>query len=113
MRVILLSFILLIVALETRAQDNPVKTDTLLVPKGYLVYVGDTSFVVANDTVIIGHRVRMKEDPYQKSEKFYDSLQERASKSRITRELHELLIRKQKRAQTVDSVIIRSEDSYA
>lgn len=100
-------------ALETRAQEKPpVKIDTLFIPKGYLAIVDDTSFVVKSDTTIIGRRVRMKEDPYFKSEKFYDSLEERAQKTRVTRELHEMLIRKQKRAQTIDSVIIKSEDSY-
>ena len=112
-RAILFSLIIFALVLETRAQERPlIKIDTLLVPKGYRVILDDTSFVVGNDTVIVGRRVRMRQDPYQKSAKFYDSLRERADRSRVTRELHELLIRKQKRAQTVDSVIIKSEDSY-
>lgn len=54
----------------------------------------------------------MRQDPYERSAKFYDSLRERAERTRVTKELHELLIRRQRRAQTVDSVIIKSEDSY-
>jgi hypothetical protein len=111
-RSIFLSLLLTALVLEIRGQEKPVKVDTLFVPQGYMVILDDTSFVVKRDTVIIGHRVRMREDPYQKSAKFYDSLEEKAQRSRVTRELHEMLIRKQRRAQTVDSVIIKSEDSY-
>jgi len=113
MRSILLSLLLTALVLEIRAQEKPpIKIDTLIVPKGYLVILDDTSFVVGADTVIIGRRVRMRQDPYSRSAKFYDSLQERAQRRRVTKELHEMLIRKQRRAQTVDSVIIKSEDSY-
>jgi hypothetical protein len=111
-RSILLSLLLTTLVLEISAQDKPVKVDTLYVPRGYMVILEDTSFIVGKDTVIIGHRARMREDPYKKSDKFYDSLKEKAQRSPVTRELHEMLIRKQRRAQTVDSVIIKSEDSY-
>jgi len=106
-----LSFIALVI--QARAQEKPpVKIDTLFVPKGYQVILDDTTFVVGRDTVVIGHKVRMREDPYQKSAKFYDSLKDRADRTRVTKELHELLIRKQRRGQTVDSILIKSEDSY-
>ncbi|MEI9917818.1 MAG: hypothetical protein WDO14_03330 [Bacteroidota bacterium] len=111
-RSILLTLLLTALVLESRAQDKPVKIDTLFVPKGFLVIVDDTSFVVGADTVIIGRRARMKEDPYQKSQKFYDSLHEKAQRTRVTRELHEMLIRKKHRVQKIDSVINKSEDSY-
>jgi hypothetical protein len=111
-RLVLLSLSLTVLALEIRAQDKPIRIDTLFVPKGYQVILDDTSFVVGNDTVIIGRRIRMRQDPYVRSQRFYDSLSELAERSRVTKELHELLIRKQRRAQTVDSVLIKSEDSY-
>jgi hypothetical protein len=111
-KTILLSLSLFILVQEIRAQEKPVKIDTLFVPKGYIVILDDTSFVVSADTVIVGHRVRMRQDPYEKSQRFYDSLQEKSQRSRVTKELHGLLIRKQHRAPTVDSVIIKSEDSY-
>jgi hypothetical protein len=113
MRQFLLSLSVAILVFQARAQEKPIiKIDTLYVPKGYMVILDDTSFVVGNDTVIVGRRMRMKEDPFAKSQKFYDSLQGRAERRRVTRELHELLIRKQRRAQRVDSVIIKSEDSF-
>jgi hypothetical protein len=111
-RSILLSLVLTTLVLEVRAQEKPAKIDTLFVPKGHMVVLDDTTFVVKKDTVIIGHRVRMRRDPYEKSAIFYDSLQEKAKRSRVTQELHEMLIRKQRRGQTIDSVIIKSEDSY-
>jgi hypothetical protein len=112
MRAILFSLFLIILVPELRAQERPAKFDTLRVPKGYMVIVDDTSFVVGTDTVIIGRKVRMKEDPYKKSAQFYDSLQERAQHGRITKEIHDMLIRKQRRAQTVDSVLNKSEEAY-
>ncbi len=112
-RAFLVSLAFFALTLDIRAQEKPpAKIDTLIVPKGYLVILDDTSFVVGADTVIIGRRVRMREDPYTKSAKFYDSLRDRAERTRVTRELHELLIRKQHRGQTIDSVLIKSEDSY-
>jgi hypothetical protein len=113
MRQFVFSLLMALLVMQARAQEKPsLKIDTLHVPKGYLVILDDTSFVAPADTIIIGRRVRMREDPYAKSQKFYDSLQERAERRRVTRELHELLIRKQRRGQTVDSVIIKSEDSF-
>jgi hypothetical protein len=114
MRSFFLSLSLLILVLQARAQEKPLeKIDTLFIPKGYLCILEDTTFVVANDTIIIGRKVRSREDPYAKSQKFYDSLQERADRNRVTKELHELIIRKQRRAQTIDSAINKSEDSFS
>lgn len=113
MRSLLVSLFMTLLILQAKAQEKPpIKIDTLFVPKGYLVILDDTSFVVAADTIIVGRRIKMKEDPYAKAQKFYDSLQERAERRRVTKELHGLLIRKQRRAQTIDSVIIKSEDSF-
>lgn len=113
MRPFLLSLLITLVVVQAEAQEKPpVRIDTLFVPKGYLVILEDTSFIAPADTTIIGRRIRMKEDPYAKSQKFYDSLQEKAERNRVTKELHELIIRKQRHARTIDSVINKSEDSF-
>lgn len=93
-------------------EENPRKIDTVFVQKGMRVVLQDTSFIATRDTTIIGKKVRVTEDPAVKSETFYDSLAKRAEKTRITRELHELLIRKKSRGPVIDSVMIKSEDSF-
>lgn len=86
--------------------------DTLMVQQGFLVILADTSFVAEKDTIIITQKGRIKEDPYAKSDRFYDSLQERADKARVTHELHELLIRKKRAEPRIDSAIVKGEDPF-
>lgn len=94
-------------------EDNQRKNiDSVFVQRGQRVILPDTSFTAPNDTIIIGRRVRVTDDPIRKSETFYDSLARRAEKKRITKELHELLIRKKSRGPVIDSAMIKSEDSF-
>ncbi len=107
------SLALVVFATQVWAQEKPSpKLDTLLVPRGYLVILEDTTFITQSDTLVVGRKIRVKEDPFIKSERFYDSLQQIAERSRVAREIHELLIRKQRQGPTVDSVLIKSEDSF-
>lgn len=108
-----LSLALTVIAVQVLAQEKPPsKVETILVPKGYLVILEDTTFITKSDTLITGRKIKVKEDPYVKSERFYDSLQQMAERSRVARELHEFLIRKQRQGPTVDSALIKSEDSF-
>jgi hypothetical protein len=97
---------------EDRQAGSEDDLDTLVVSKGLMVVLADTSFIADRDTVIITEKGRIKEDPYSKSDKFYDSLEQRADKARVTRELHELLIKKKRAEFRIDSVIIKSEDAF-
>ena len=95
-----------------RHADRRHDLDTLDVTPGVLVILEDTSFVAERDTTIITEKGRLKEDPYRKSEKFYDSLEQKAERAPVTRELHDLLIKKKRAHVMVDSAIIKSENAF-
>jgi hypothetical protein len=92
--------------------DKQKGLDTLVVTKGRMVVLADTAFIADRDTIIITERGRLKDDPYLKSQRFFDTLQHRADKARVTKELHDLLIRKKRAEARIDSAIIKSEDSF-
>jgi hypothetical protein len=111
----LLTLICVLVSSSLFAQREPDRrhdVDTLEVTRGLLVVLEDTSFVAERDTVIITDKGRLKEDPYSKSDKFYDSLEQKAERGRVTRELHDLLIKKKRTPLRVDSAIIKSENAF-
>ena len=70
--------------------------DTIFVEAGKLLIFPDTLFIPSDDTVIVvppGIRVKVRENPYAKSDRFYDSLQIRSYKNVVTRKLHQLVFR--------------------
>ncbi len=70
--------------------------DTIYVSKSQLLLFDDSLFVPVSDTLVSypdSVRVRLRRNPYYKSDVFYDSLRAKAYRNRITRELHKLLIR--------------------
>jgi len=88
-------------------------TTRVLAKKGYLVVLPDTSFIVLNDTVIVtSKKIRVRKNPYEVTESFYDSLDHRTSKRKITNEIHDLVIKPANRKRVVDSVIVKSEDVF-
>lgn len=77
-------------------QQQEVTKDTLEVDAGKLVIFPDTLIIPEKDTVFIipsNVKVKIKENPYEQADKFYDSLATKSNKSLITRKLHELLFR--------------------
>jgi hypothetical protein len=89
--------------------------DSIAVEAGKLVLFPDTLFIPEQDTVFIvpGQvRVKIKENPYLQSEKFYDSLAQMADRSLVTRKLHELLFRSSA-VELSDSIkLLRSEAPF-
>ncbi len=111
----LLFFVCFLTTVGLFAQKNPEHQpdmDTLEVTRGLMVVLSDTSFIAERDTVIITEKGHLKEDPYAKSDKFYDSLKEKAGRGRITKQLHGLLIRKKRAPMRIDSAIIKSENAF-
>lgn len=88
--------------------------DTLVVRKGLQVVLADTAFIAQKDTVIIvpAGKGRIRENPYAKTERFYDTLAQKAEGRRVTRELHEFLVRTSAQVPRVDSAIIKSEEAF-
>ena len=77
-------------------KKNNNTNDTIFVEAGKLLIFPDTLFIPSDDTVLVvppGVKVRIRENPYAKSEKFYDSLQIRSYKNVVTKKLHQLVFR--------------------
>lgn len=100
-------------AQKTPSQPSGGFTTRVLAKKGYYVVLPDTSFIVLNDTVIVTNKkIRVRKNPYEVTESFYDSLDRRTSKRKITNEIHDLVIKSSNRKHVVDSVIVKSEDVF-
>ena len=115
MRVLLL-FIICLVPLKSVAQN--IHKSKIAIPKNKLVILrGDTSFVTKRDTVIYvspdqKKTIRIKENPITKSNRFYDTLQNRASQKRVTKEIADLVLKKKSRKTKVNDAIEKSEDKF-
>ncbi len=89
--------------------------DTLFVKQGELLLLPDTVYLVPNDTVIVvppGLKVRIKENPYAKSDRFYDSLQDKSYRSKVTKQVYGLLIRSSKTELSDTLNVVKSEAPF-
>jgi hypothetical protein len=89
----------------------------LFVKKGKQVVLRDTIYIVKRDTILFFtqdemERVKIRENPSVKSSKFYDSLEKRASTSKITKDIFDFVIVKHGHAEKSVSVIVKSEQIF-
>jgi hypothetical protein len=115
MRLFFFLFLMVLISIESLAQQ-PVKKKHK-VYKNKFVILRDTSFVTRRDTVIYlseqeFKNFRIKENPHSKSNQFYDTVQSRASQTKLTKELADLLIKKKSRKTVVSNGIEKSEDVF-
>ena len=100
---------------KKKKSKTETSADTLMVEAGYLVIYPDTLFIPEKDTVLIvpsNSRVKIRENPYAKSDKFYDSLATKSGRNLITKKLHELLFRSEV-TELSDSInMLRSEAPF-
>lgn len=87
------------------------------VKKGSLVKLRDTTFITKNDTIFFLHRyeaevIKTSENPYAISSRFYDSLEKRATSSKVGNNIHRLIFKKKKRKEKLLHVIVKSEDVF-
>jgi len=90
----------------------------LSVAKGKLVILRDTTFITSNDTVIYLTKkelslVRVKENPNIESNRFYDSMRSKASKTKLTQGLVDLLVKRPAKELTINTTIQKGEDVFA
>ena len=81
--------------------------DTIFVSKGSVITIGNKSFEPGSDTIFIippGTSYQIRESREKQSQSFYDSLQLKASGSRWTRELHNIVIRPPKSGPVTDTL---------
>ncbi|GJM28268.1 MAG: hypothetical protein DHS20C17_09030 [Cyclobacteriaceae bacterium] len=93
----------------------PIQYDTIQVEAGKLLIFRDTLFVANDDTTLIlpaGQKVKVKENPYVKSNRFYDSLEHLSDRSLVTRKLHSWLFRNSVTELSDSVTLIRSEAPF-
>jgi len=98
-----------------KSQKAPVSYDTLQVPAGKLVMFPDTLFVVDDDTMLIvpsDQKVKVKENPYVRSNKFYDSLEQFSGRTLVTRKLYSWLFRSSVTELSDSVTLLRSEAPF-
>lgn len=107
--------LLLICALPGLGQKQAKKKVT--VKKGQQVVLKDTIFITRKDTTFyLTHdeagKMKVKENPYAKSDRFYDSLEDKASDKKLTNEVFDFIVKKRGRKQKLVSAIIKSEEIF-
>ncbi len=115
MRILLLFILTILISIDSLAQQPVKKKYTI--HKNKFVILRDTSFVTRRDTVLYlsaqeAKSFRVKENPNAKSKRFYDSVQSRASQTKITKEIANFLIKKKSRKTVVNNSIEKSEDIF-
>jgi hypothetical protein len=96
-------------------QIEPVRK--MSVKKGSLVKLRDTTFITKNDTMflLLQHEagaIKITENPFTKSTRFYDSLEERSKKSKTGNKIFGLVVRKKDRKEKLLTAIVKSEDVF-
>jgi len=88
------SVLLLLVGLPLSVKAQTL--DTVRVKIDQVLVLSDTIYVPLQDTLFVladTVEYEIKDNPYFKSEIFYDSLKQKAKRNRITRELYKMLVR--------------------
>jgi len=89
--------------------------DTVSVAEGYVLILKDTFYTPENDTTIIieaSKTYHIRKSPYFKSDRFYDSLKSKASKTQLTRKLFGLLFKSSSSEITNKKPIADAESFY-
>ena len=115
MRLLFLFCLICLVATKSFSQNVKKKKYTIL--KNKLVILRDTTFVTRRDTIVYLSDqeimdIQLKENPYTKSNRFYDTLQNRASQKKLTKEIADLILKKKSRKTKVNDAIEKSENKF-
>ncbi len=115
MRIFFLSTLVCLTALYTSAQQ--LKKTKLKIPANQIIILRDTSYTTQHDTIVYftDQQIRdvvVKENPTHKSNRFYDTLQNRASQKRVTKKIADLVLKKKGRKTKVSDAIERSEEKF-
>jgi len=91
------------------------RTDTVYAKAGQYIITSDTDFIAMRDTIFIVHgksKIKVKNNPYARSEAFYDSLKVKSYQNKVSRQLYGLLIRNQKTTVSDSVNIIKSREVF-
>ncbi len=81
------------------------------------VVLRDTMFIAKKDTVLLlteeeAARIKVNINPEKREKKFYDSLEERASNSKLGKNIYDLVVKQSGGDEKTTTPIIRSEDIF-
>ncbi|MCB0490243.1 MAG: hypothetical protein KDC99_17320 [Cyclobacteriaceae bacterium] len=112
-KILLIGLLLQIFSAQVSGQDQPAMKK-IKVKKGQQVILKDTVFVTKNDTTFrISEeeieQLKIKEDPQEKADEFYEELEEKSSKSKLAEEIFDFVVREKGRKEQLISRIIKSE----
>ena len=85
------------------------------VKKGLQVVLRDTSFITRKDTVLFVNRnekIRVTENPYVTSSRFYDSLAKKTSHHKVSKGVFEWVVKKRGRKEKLVDAVVKSEDVF-
>ncbi len=85
------------------------------VKKGLQVVLRDTSFITRKDTVLFinkNEKIRVTENPYVTSSRFYDSLAKKTSHHKASKGVFEWVVKKRGRKEKLVNAVVKSEDVF-
>lgn len=115
-KIIYINIVLLLFPAALLGSSNEYAPDTIYLQAGYyLKYMGNTLKAEKDTMIILPENISYRISPvsFDRSQIFYDSLEAKAGRSRVTNELYKLLFQPPPKTRIPDTVeIIRSESPY-
>jgi hypothetical protein len=89
----------------------------VIIKRRMQVVLKDTTFITKRDTILYltpkqAKYLKVRENPYAKSNRFYDSLEEKTSDNKIANEVFDFVVKKKGRKEKLVSAIIKSEELF-
>jgi hypothetical protein len=92
------------------------QVDTIRLQRDQIIVFKDSIFIPANDTLILiskDKKFKVRENPYSKSDRFYDSIYSKSYKNKITKDLYKLIFRPPIKDVYMTDKAVESEDYYS
>jgi hypothetical protein len=106
---------LAVILLIAGTSNIQAQSDTLRLKSNQILILKDSVFIPSVDTIIIisqSVKYRVKQNPYQKSAAFYEKLKSKSERSRLSKELYDLMVRDTARNVMTTSKGIKSEQYF-
>src|SRR6478752_5899151 len=103
--------------LQASGQDRSGKKIKLPIKKGMQVVMRDTAYIAKHDTVLVitqdeVSKIKIRENPYTKSSKFYARAAKQTSTHKIQKGIFDWVVKIKPRKTKLVSAIIKSEDVF-